>query len=215
MSRARARQARTAETAGGASDEELARRASSGQHEAFEVLLGRHQERVYSLVRRLTRNRHDAEEAVQETFLTVLRRLGTFRGEARFSTWLYRVAANTALQLRRRHARGMVAPLQRYLPAFDRDGGHAGPIEAAPAGHAEERLDRRRLTVLASRALELLDERYRIPFVLRDLEEIGTAEVAKILRISESLVRQRVHRARLMLRGYLARGSRIQRGGGR
>ncbi len=185
-------------------DEGLARRAQGGDHAAFEALVSRHQERVYRLARRLTGSSADAEEVLQETFLRAYRRLGGFRGEAKFSTWLYRIATNAARMLRRGRARHPTEPLEDYLPRFDRQGRHARDGDHARAADADAILDRTRLARHARQALERLPERYRTPFVLRDLEEMATAEVAAVLGVSHALVRQRVHRARLMLRGYLS-----------
>ena len=185
-------------------DEPLVRRAVMGDHAAFETLMELYQERVYSLARRLTDSAADAEEVLQETFLRAYRRLSGFRGEAKFSTWLYRIATNAALMLRRRQARHPTEPLDAYLPRFDRQGTHARDADHARAADAESILDRGRLARHAQEALGRLPERYRTPFVLRDLEEMPTAEVAAVLGVSHDLVRQRVHRARLMLRGYLS-----------
>jgi RNA polymerase sigma-70 factor (ECF subfamily) len=186
------------------SDEALARRAMAGDHAAFEVLVERYQERVYRLARRLTGSPADAEEVLQETFLSAYRRLGGFRGDAKFKTWLYRIATNAARMLRRGRARHPTEPLDDYLPRFDREGRHARDADHARAADAEAILDRGRLARHANEALGRLPERYRVPFVLRDLEEIPGAEVAAVLGVSGDVVRQRVHRARLMLRGYLS-----------
>jgi RNA polymerase sigma-70 factor (ECF subfamily) len=159
---------------------------------------------VYRLACRLTHNPADAEEVLQETFLRAYRRLGTFRGEAKFSTWLYRIATNAARMLYRGRARHPTEALDAYLPRFDAQGRHARDADHARAAGADEILDRDRLARHAKEALGRLPERYRAPFVLRDLEEIPTAEVAAVLGVSRDVVRQRVHRARLMLRGYLS-----------
>jgi RNA polymerase sigma-70 factor (ECF subfamily) len=189
----------------GASDEELARRAvRDADAGAFEVLVARYEGRVYSLARRLTGSDADAEDALQDTFLRVHRRLATFRGGARFSTWLYRVATNSALMVRRRERRRRTEPLDAYLPAFDAGGRHAREAGHARAGRAEEILDGRRLRAALEDALRRLPDANRTAFVLRDLQELPTSEVAAVLRISEAAVRQRVHRARLVLRGYLS-----------
>ena len=100
-----------------AADEELARRARAGDTPAFEALVHRYQDRVYRLSRRLTGNTADAEEAVQDTFLRVFRRLGSFRAESRFSTWLYRVAANSALMVARARRRRRSEPLDPMASA--------------------------------------------------------------------------------------------------
>jgi RNA polymerase sigma-70 factor, ECF subfamily len=141
---------------------------------------------------------------LQETFIQVHRKLGSFRGEARFSTWLYRVATNCALMVVRRESRHRAESLDPFLPRFDHDGRHARDVDHGAAARADEILDRRRLSAAARDALRRLPRLYRAPFVLRDLEELPTEQVAKILRLSAAAVRQRVHRARLMLRGYLS-----------
>jgi RNA polymerase sigma-70 factor, ECF subfamily len=185
-------------------DETLAREAATGDESAFETLVSRYQGRVYRLARRLTMSTGDAEDVLQETFLQAYRGLPSFREEARFATWLFRIATNAALMTRRRHARRPVEPLDDYLPRFDEAGRHAGgPEELSLASRAEEILDRKRLAASALEGIDRLPDLYRTAFVLRDLEELPTAEVAKVLGIEEAAVRQRVHRARLMLRGYL------------
>lgn len=182
----------------------LARRASAGDSDAFEALVSRYEARVYSLARRLTGDPSHAEEALQDTFVRVHRRLSTFRGESRFSTWLFRVATNCALMVRRREKRHRAESLDEFLPTFDRDGRHARDVDHGEAARADEILDRRRLSRAAGEALRRLPRLYRVAFVLRDLEEIPTEQVAAVLRVSAAAVRQRVHRARLMMRGYLS-----------
>jgi len=194
----------TKASGGATSDEELARRARAGDAPAFDALVNRYQERVYRLSRRLTGNRADAEDALQDTFLQVFRRLSTFRGESRFSTWLYRIATNTALMACRSRARRRTEPLDAYLPQFDRGGRHARDVDHARASRADEILEQRRLARAVQSALQRLPELYRVPFVLRDLEDLDTAEVASVLKATPAAVRQRVHRARLMMRGYLS-----------
>lgn len=185
-------------------DEALAAQAAAGDDAALEELVLRFRERVYRLACRLTGDEDQAGDVLQETFLAVCRHLATFRGEARFSTWLYRIATNAALMHRRARSRRPTESLEAYLPAFDADGRHAGtPEELQTVCHVEELLDRKALAARAREGLARLDESYRVPFVLRDLEELPTAEVGEILGLAPATVRQRVHRARLMLRGHL------------
>jgi RNA polymerase sigma-70 factor (ECF subfamily) len=192
------------ETAG-ASDEVLATRAAAKETEAFDELVVRYQHRVYRLAYRLVGNDQDALDVTQDVFLQLFRRLHTFRGESRFGTWLYRIATNTALMHRRAHARRPTESLEKYLPRFDDQGAHCGtPAELQVAERADELLDREFLAQRMMSAIERLPERYRVAFVLRDLEELPTMEVAETLRLTPATVRQRVHRARLMLRGYLS-----------
>jgi RNA polymerase sigma-70 factor (ECF subfamily) len=186
------------------SDETLAARAASGDGPAFEALVIRYQARVFRLARRLTGNDGDAQDAQQDAFLQVYRSLPSFRGDARFSTWLYRIATNAALMLCRARARRPAQSLEEYLPRFDAGGQHAAtPDELRVAGRADELLDRQLLAEKARAGIERLPDLYREAFVLRDLEELTTADVAEVLGLEPAAVRQRVHRARLMLRGYL------------
>ena len=185
------------------SDETLAARAAAGDDQAFEALVIRYQARVYRLACRLTSDT-DAPDVLQDTFLQVYRHLPGFRGDSQFSTWLYRIATNVALMLRRTRARRPAEPLDAYMPAFDDSGilAHT-PAELQVAAHAEEFLDRRLLADKAREAIARLPGLYRDAFVLRDLEELSTADVAQVLGIEAAAVRQRVHRARVLLRGYL------------
>jgi RNA polymerase sigma-70 factor, ECF subfamily len=186
------------------SDEALAARAAAGDNSAFETIVERYQARVYRLACRLTSDT-DAPDVLQETFLQVYRHLRSFRGESKFGTWLYRIASNAALMRRRVNARHPVASLEGFLPRFDARGIHAAtPAELQVVSHADELLDRQFLAEKAREAIAQLPDLYRDAFVMRDLEEMSTADVAQVLGLDPAAVRQRVHRARLMLRGCLS-----------
>jgi len=185
-------------------DETLAERAAAGDDSAFEAIVGRYQSRIYRLACRLT-SETDASDVLQETFLQVYRHLPSFRGDSQFGTWVYRIATNAALMHRRARARRPAASLEDFLPRFDAQGIHsATPVELQVASRADELLDRQLLAEKAREVVERLPDVYRDAFVLRDLEEMSTADVARTLGIEPATVRQRVHRARLMLRGYLS-----------
>lgn len=186
------------------SDEALAARAAAGDDSAFEMIVHRYQARVFRLACRLT-NETEAPDVLQDTFLQVYRHLSSFRCESQFATWLYRIATNAALMHRRAAARRPAESLDPYLPRFDADGTHTRtPAELQVASHADELLDRRFLVDRAREVIARLPDLYRDAFVLRDLEEMSTENVAHALDIEPAAVRQRVHRARLMLRGYLS-----------
>ena len=186
------------------SDETLAARAAAGDTSAFETIVERYQARFFRLACRLTSDT-DASDVLQETFLQIYRHLPSFRGDAQFGTWVYRIAMNAALMHRRAARRRPADSLETYLPRFDADGRHlATPAELRVVSHADEHLDRQMLAGKARAAIAQLPEMYREPFVLRDLEDMPTAHVAQVLGIAPATVRQRVHRARLMLRGYLS-----------
>jgi RNA polymerase sigma-70 factor (ECF subfamily) len=186
------------------SDEALAAQAASGDAAAFETLVVRYQHRVFRLACRLT-SETDAPDVVQDAFVQVYRHLATFRGDAQFSTWLYRIATNAGLMHRRARTRRPAESLDEFLPRFDAE----GKLEDTPdalrvASRVDELIDRRLLGQKAQAALDRLPDLYREAFVLRDLEELSTADVAQVLGVEPATVRQRVHRARLMMRGYLS-----------
>jgi RNA polymerase sigma-70 factor (ECF subfamily) len=186
------------------SDEALAARAAAGDDSAFEAIVSRYQSRIYRLACRLT-SETDAPDVLQEAFLQVYRHLPSFRGDSQLGTWLYRIASNAALMHRRAKSRRPAASLEDFLPRFDANGRHvATPAQLQVVSRADELLDRQLLAQKAREVIELLPDSYRDPFVLRDLEEMSTADVARALGIEPATVRQRVHRARLMLRGYLS-----------
>jgi RNA polymerase sigma-70 factor (ECF subfamily) len=185
-------------------DEALAERARAGDDAAFGALVERYQERVYRLALRLSSNPSDAEEVLQESFLQAWRKIDTFRGDARFGTWLYRIATNTALMRKRAARRRPAESLEAFLPHFE-ESGLLADLDYQRSARADEVLERAELTQRAREALDLLDENYRAVFVLRDLEEMSTEEAARVLEITPEAVRQRLHRARLMVRGYLAK----------
>jgi RNA polymerase sigma-70 factor (ECF subfamily) len=185
-------------------DETLVTRAANGDDSAFEAIVERYQARVFRLACRLT-SETDAPDVLQETFLRVYRHLRSFRGESQFSTWLYRIASNAALMQRRSSSRRPADPLDVFLPRFDAEGRHAStPAELRVASHADELLDQQFLAQKAREVVARLPDVYRDAFVLRDLEEMSTEDVAQALGVAPATVRQRVHRARLMLRGYLS-----------
>jgi RNA polymerase sigma-70 factor (ECF subfamily) len=186
------------------SDESLAAQAAGGDAAAFEALVVRYQHRVFRLACRLT-SETDAPDVVQDAFVQVYRHLATFRGGAQFSTWLYRIATNAGLMHRRARARRPAESLDEFLPRFDAD----GRLEDTPdalriASRVDELLERRVLAKKAQAAVDRLPDLYREAFVLRDLEELSTADVAQVLGVEPATVRQRVHRARLMVRRYLS-----------
>jgi RNA polymerase sigma-70 factor (ECF subfamily) len=165
----------------------------------------RYQARAFRLASRLVGPDGDGQDAVQDAFLHVYRKLGSFRGGSRFSTWLFRIVTNAALMQRRTRARRPAESREAFLPRFDAEGRHAAtPAELRVATRADELLDRRALAEKAWLGIDRLPDAYRAAFVLRDLEELPTEEAAQVLGLEPAAVRQRVHRARLMLRGYLS-----------
>jgi RNA polymerase sigma-70 factor (ECF subfamily) len=182
----------TAPSAAPPSDEELVRRVARGETALFEVLLRRHDQRVYRTVRAILRDEDEVEDAMQQAWIAAYLHLSDFQGTAPFTTWVVRIAANEALQRLRRR----------------------GPVVAASAGTEEERMDphaddpeeraaAREAARLVEHAVDRLPAHYRVVFVLREVEGLTTAETAAALGIGEDAAKVRLHRARALLRRAL------------
>ena len=171
---------------------------------AAERLVARYGERAFRLAFRITGNQQDAEEAVQDAFWNVVRKIDTFRGESSFGSWIYRITANAAYEKRRREAhRRNEIMLDEVLPRFDEDGHHAEPIRDWSTELDDPAMQKELRDLLAS-TLEELPPHYRAVIVLRDVEGLSMAEVAGALGIPVGTAKTRAHRARLLLRKRLA-----------
>jgi RNA polymerase sigma-70 factor (ECF subfamily) len=200
-----ARKATVMEHAAVESDRDLVAKAKSGDFAAFEQLVSRYERRVFRAAARIVGRREDAEDVVQDTFTSVIEHLAGFREESGFYTWLMRIAVNHALKRLRKRRRWL--NVSDGSPQAEETYGEIphpefiAPWRDNPALVAE----RHEVQKLLGEALIELDEKYRTVFVLRDMEERTTAEVAEILGISESNVKVRLLRARLQLRERITR----------
>ncbi|MCZ7624608.1 MAG: sigma-70 family RNA polymerase sigma factor [Candidatus Methylomirabilis sp.] len=185
------------------SDQDLVEQIKAGEDAPFEALLERYRDRVYRLVVSFTKNPADAEEVLQDVFLTVFRKIASFEHRSSFSTWLYRITVNTALMKLR--SRGPVQEsIDEYLPQFTKDGRHARMVVDFTQGPEKLLLRKEREQVLRE-AIEALPPDYKVVLVLRDLEGLSNEEVAEIVGASVLAIKARLHRARLVLRGRLER----------
>lgn len=181
-------------------DHELVLRWQGGDESAFEVLVERHQRRVFRLLMRMMGTREEAEDVSQETFLSLHRHGKRFRSEARFSTFVYRVAANAALNRRRSLGRAR-ARSERF--AVRQAAGDNLPY--APR-NPEDAVLGKELSERVRDALHTLTPSLRMPVVLYDIEGLAYGEIAEILGVAEGTIKSRIHRARKALREEL-RGS--------
>jgi RNA polymerase sigma-70 factor (ECF subfamily) len=182
------------------SDDELVDAAKSGNREALEQLLERHQGQVFRYGLRMCRAEEDAKDVLQETLIAAARTLPEFRGASSVSTWLYTIAKSFCIKQRRR---------SKFAPeAIDSlDGG--APARAVvqvedPARGPDEALDGRRLQAALENAIGALEPKYREVLVLRDVEGLSAVEVAEVLGLSVEAVKSRLHRARVAVRERIA-----------
>ncbi len=175
---------------------------------ALEILMQRHGARVYRVALGITRNEADAEEVVQDVFLSLFEKIAAFEERAALGTWLYRVATNRALLRRRGKRVELEVSLEDQLPAFKDDGHRAGErsfLLADWSASAEEGMLSGETHALVRRAIDLLPPHYRAVVALRDIEELSNEETAEILNEPVSSVKSRLHRARMALREQLTR----------
>ena len=188
--------------ADGDPDLSLVRRARDGSFEAFDTLVGRHERYLYTLALRIVRNEQDAEEVVQETFLGVVEHIKEFAEQSTFRTWLVRIATNHALKVLRRRRTHPAILMNGPDPDERRPLPHPefiAPWRDEPLNLAQEKETQR----LLAEAIEALDDKYRLVFQLRDVQGLSTEETARALGLTESNVKVRLLRARLMLRERL------------
>jgi len=184
-------------------DRALVQAARQGDFEAFGQLVGRYERPIYNLAMRISDRREDAEDIVQETFLSVVEHIRDFREGSTFYTWLVRIATNHALKVLRKRRGLNVIPLevdsdeQTPLPHPDFIARWKDEPSVLAQDHEAQRL--------VEAALGELDEKYRLVFVLRDLEGLSTEETAGALGISVANAKVRLLRARLMLRERLTK----------
>lgn len=178
-------------TGGAPSDEEVIRRVLDGETALYEVIMRRHNQRLYRVARAILRDAEEAEDVMQDAYVRAYLHLNQFAGDARFSTWLTRIAIHEALARSRKKRRDVPMPVdsddrQQEFPSSD-------PSPETRASESEAR------TLLES-AIEALPEQYRAVFVLREIEGLNTAETAECLDIHEDNVKIRLHRSRRLLR---------------
>jgi RNA polymerase sigma-70 factor (ECF subfamily) len=180
----------------------LIRRLKERDEAAFRELVETYRDRVFNMTFRMLGNREEAEDVSQEVFITVFKSIDSFRGDAKFSTWLYRVTANHCKNrikyLSRRHDRSKA----EFDESIERNPA-AGSVAPASMGRPDHQVEGADLEQLIQRLIAELDDDHRILIVLRDVEELSYEEIGQITELPEGTVKSRLHRARLALRARL------------
>ncbi|MCI0659116.1 MAG: sigma-70 family RNA polymerase sigma factor [Acidobacteria bacterium] len=174
----------------------------AGEDSAYEELVRLHTGRLLAVARRFVRNPEDAQDVVQEAFISAFRSLDRFEGTARLSTWLHRIVVNAALMRLRSRRRAPEDSIEDLLPKFLEDG-HAEHSSREWGMSGEEAIQQAQTRQLVRQCIERLPESYRLVLILRDIEEMDTEEAAKLMGITANAVKIRLHRARQALRGLL------------
>jgi len=176
------------------SDEDVVRRVVAGEVALFEVLMRRNNQRLYRAVRAVLPTEEEVEEVMQQTYVAAYGALGDFAHASKFSTWLLRIGLNAAFSHRR------LASLSPVPPPSEEE-----PVEflLSPQPTPEDRASSRELSGLLEQVLDGLPVMYRTVLMLREVEELSTAEAAEVLGVSEDVVKTRLHRAKVLARESL------------
>jgi RNA polymerase sigma-70 factor (ECF subfamily) len=172
-------------------DAEIVERVRAGETSLFEILMRRHNQRIYRVARAVVRDEHDAEDVMQQAYLNAFMHLNQFQDRSQFSTWLTRIALHEALARRR-----------KWKP--DESPEEVMETLTSPQPDPERQAYAAELKGLLEAAVDSLPESYRLVFILREIEGLSTSETAAGLELGDEAVKTRLHRARAMVRGAIA-----------
>lgn len=177
-------------------------RLQAGDSQAYETLVRQHGPRMLATARRFFECEHEANDAVQDAFLSAFKSIHRFQGDSQLGTWLHRIVVNACLMRRRSSARRPCVSIENLLPTFDESGHHAQKINSYCASPCDA------LTTRESRqqvrdCIDSLADPYRTVLILRDIEQFDTDTTASLLNVSVAVVKTRLHRARQALRSLL------------
>ena len=189
----------------GRTDLELMEAAQAGDYPAFEELVRRYHDRVFRLAFGMTKSVHDAEEVVQDTFLNAFRSLASFRRDSAPGSWIFRIAANSALMRLRTKRRKPFLSIEEVPASADDRRKRAMWPTSEWSRQPDEKLLSRELAHHLEDAIERLPEKYRLVLMLRDVEGLNNEQVADALGLTLPTVKARLHRSRLFIRDELDR----------
>ncbi|MFQ5671919.1 MAG: RNA polymerase sigma factor [Nitrospinales bacterium] len=184
-------------------EEDLVRDLKKGDLKAFDEFVERYQKKVYALAFNMTHNPMDSQDVVQEVLLTIFRKIGTFQGKSAFSSWVYRITLNAVYMKLRSRKKQQTVSLDDMLPNFNHSGYHQEKIRDW-SQNSESLLFSNETREVIQSAVNLLPEKEKVVFILRDVEELSTEKVSEILDLTVPAVKSRLHRARLFLRKKLS-----------
>lgn len=187
----------------------LVRRLRRGDQRAFATIVRTYQQRVFNMVFRFLGNREEAEDVAQDVFVTVYQSAASFRGDSKFSTWLYRVTVNhckNRLKYLKRRGRHMGRPLDEIAEHQIAQGsGETQPAYHAAIPRPDDLAAGRQLEALIQREMAKMDEDHRLLLVLRDIQGLSYQEMAEVTGLNVGTIKSRLHRARLALKEALTR----------
>lgn len=182
-------------------DVELVEEFRNGNQASFEELIQRYAAKAFSLASRLTKNQEDAEEVLQDVFVTVYRKIEGFEGKSSFSSWLYRITVNASFMKLRKRKQDRSVAIEDLPPQMQKALGVPRNLHQ----ETDALTMRHQVTTVLEEAISKLPDEYRPVFILRDVDGLTSREVSKILDLTVPAVKSRLHRSRMMLRRRLSR----------
>lgn len=183
-------------------DTELARECRQGSREAFNRLVYKYQDRIYSIALRMMQNTEEAKDIAQDVFFSVYKSIKRFRGDSKLATWLYRIAVNACINKLKSKSRKQTQPIEETSPAKMGEAGQEGTT-SSEISDPHKALERKDLGQKIEGELAKLPPESRIVVLLRDVQGMSYEEIEKILGIPDGTVKSRLHRARLELKKRL------------
>src|SRR5512141_2668900 len=183
-------------------DEALLESLRKGTPGAVDEPLRLYQGKIFNLAMSILKNESDAEEAAQDVFMTVIRKADTFQGNSAFYSWMYRICVNTCPMRLRGKRRNETVSIEEFMPVFTDEGMHASPMDDWSKEVERDALNEE-LGQMIRKYTEELSEKYRVVFVLSDVEGLSNEETARILGLTVPAIKSRLHRARLYMRERL------------
>lgn len=184
-------------------EEKLVKELQEGKVEAFDKIVTLYQRKIYSLSFNLTRNQMDAQDITQDVLFTIFKKVHTFQGKSAFSSWVYRITLNASYMKLRSKKKEQLVPMEDALPVFNSSGYHQEKIRDWSES-TESLLFSNETKGVIRKAVDLLPEKEKVVFLLRDVDGLSTEKVSEILDLTIPAVKSRLHRARLFLRKKLS-----------
>ena len=184
-------------------EEELVREFQAGKREAYDKIADIYQKKIYSLSYNLTRNQMDAQDVTQEVLLTLFRKINMFQGKSAFSSWVYRITLNASYMKLRRKKKEPNISIDEVMPSFNGAGFQQEKIKDW-SDNTESLMFTNETRSVIKKAVDLLPEKEKVVFLLRDVEGLSTEKTGEVLDLTVPAVKSRLHRARLFLRKKLS-----------
>ena len=184
-------------------DQQLVEDLKKGDQKAFDLFVDLYQKKIYALGINMTHNQMDAQDVAQDVLLTIFRKVHTFQGKSAFSSWVYRITLNAINMKLRSKKKEQAVSLEDAFPSFNGSGYHQEKIRDW-SENADSLLFSNETKSVIQNAVNLLPEKEKVVFILRDVEGFSTEKVGDILELSAPAVKSRLHRARLFLRKKLS-----------